>query len=68
MIFSVVGCKDNTNPLLIPPDSSNSVIDTEGTSKEEGSGSSTETEDDDSSSNGNENQSSNESYGWTGFY
>ena len=81
MIFGMVGCMDNTNPLPIIPDSSNSATDTDGDSKEESSDSSTETEDDESSENGDdsvegddsssnesENKPSNESDGWTGFY
>lgn len=81
MIFGMVGCLDNTNPLPIIPDSSNLATDTDGNSKEDSSDSSTETEDDeslgngddsvendDSSSNKNENKPSNETDGWTGFY
>ena len=81
MIFGAVGCMDNTNPLPIIPDSSNSAMDTDGDSKEDSFDSSTETEDnkssesdgtlgedDNSSSNGNENKPSNGTDGWTGFY
>ena len=81
MIFGMVGCFDNTNPLPIIPDSSNSATDTDGYSKENSPDSDTETEDDeslgngddsvendDSSSNKNENKPSNETDGWTGFY
>lgn len=81
MIFGMVGCLDNTNPLPIIPDSSNLATDTDGNSKEDSSDSSTETEDDeslgngddsvendDSSSNKNENKPSNETDEWTGNY
>ena len=81
MIFGMVGCLDNTNPLPIIPDSSNLATDTDGNSKEDSSDSSTEIEDDessetdddsvegdDSSSNKTENEPSDESDSWTGFY
>lgn len=82
MIFGMVGCLDNTNPLPIIPDSSNSETNPDKNSKDDSpSDSSTEIEDsessendensggnDDSSSNGNEDKPSHKTEGWTGFY
>ena len=61
MIFGMVGCLDNTNPLPIIPDSSNLATDTDGNSKEDSSDSSTETEDDESLENGDDSVEDDES-------